>query len=156
MIGYGLQSSLYERRFINRKKAFDWNTVGLDFGNWEEEKIWALDLPAEEINVEKLLWHLDIPYWENDASERWTVTPRDVIDGKLGTTREQDRVKRADTSFPIDIFENKGKLFVLDGLHRLVKLFVQGEGTIKVRIIPKDRFHEIASAYPIELPSDDS
>lgn len=26
-------------------KKFDWNTVGLDFGNWEEEKLWAVELP---------------------------------------------------------------------------------------------------------------
>lgn len=131
---------------------FDWNSVGLDFGNWEEEKIWSLDLPIQEINVERLLWHLDVPYWENDASNRWTVTPRDVMNQKAGTSREQAKTINADTSFPIDLFENKGKLFVLDGLHRLIKLLAEGESKIKVRIIPNDRFSEIASEYPIELP----
>ena len=131
---------------------FDWSAVGLNFGNWEEEKIWALDLPVEEMDIEKLLWHLDIPYWENDASQRWTVTPRDVIDCKKGTTSEQSKTQKADVSFPIDVFENKGKFFVLDGLHRLTKLFSQGKEKINVRIIPKNRFHEIASENPIELP----
>lgn len=133
--------------------SFDWNSVGLDFGNWEEEKIWALDLPIQEIDIEKLLWHLDVPYWENDTSKKWTVTLRDVIDGKDGTTRERERTNRADTSFPIDLFEHKGKLFVLDGLHRFIKLFMQGKRKIQVRIIPKDRFSEIASEHPIELPT---
>lgn len=27
-------------------KVFDWQSIGLDFGNWEEEKIWALELPV--------------------------------------------------------------------------------------------------------------
>ena len=135
-------------------KHFDWNSVGLDFGNWEEDKVWDLDLPVQEMNVEKLLWHLDVPYWENDALERWTVTPRDVMNRKEGTVSEQTRTEKADISFPIDLFENRGKMFVLDGLHRLVKLIVLGEHKIRVRIIPKDRFPEIASEYPIELPLD--
>ena len=133
--------------------SFDWNSVGLDFGNWEEEKIWALDLPVQEIDIEKLLWHLDVPYWENDAGQRWKVTPRDVIDGKDGALYERMRTDRADTSFPIDLFEHKGKIFVLDGLHRLVKLFMQGKQKFRVRIIPADRFSEIASEHPIELPA---
>jgi hypothetical protein len=138
-----------------QKKHFDWKSVGLDFGNWEEEKIWALDFPTQEIDVEQLLWHLDVPYWENDMSERWTVTPRDVMNRKQGTIFEQARTEQADTSFPIDLFENKGRLFVLDGLHRLVKLLFQGNQKVRVRIIPKDRFCEIASNYPIELPNYD-
>ena len=115
---------------------FDWNSVGLDFGNWEEEKIWALDLPVQEIDIEKLLWHLDVPYWENDTSERWTVTPRDVIDGKHGTTHERIRTDRADTSFPIDLFEHKGKIFVLDGLHRFIKLFSNQKLPMIIEIMP--------------------
>ncbi len=133
-------------------KKFDWASVGLDFGNWEEEKIWALDLPVTEIETEQLAWLLDVPFWENDASERWTVTPRDVIDRTPGTSREQERTTQADISFPIDIFENKGKWLVLDGLHRLTKLYMQGAEHIRVRSIPKDRFPEIALDYPIELP----
>ena len=138
---------------LNRAAPFDWNSVGLDFGNWEEEKLWALDLPVQEMDVEKLLWHLDIPYWGNDALDRWTVTPRDVMNRKDGTELEQAKTDKADISFPIDLYENKGKLFVLDGLHRLVKLITQGKRLVNVRIVPKDRFPEIASEHPIELPA---
>jgi hypothetical protein len=34
----------------NRKK-YDWSSVGLDFGNWEEGKIWALGLPTTEMDI---------------------------------------------------------------------------------------------------------
>ncbi len=138
------------------KVPFDWNSVGLDFGNWEEEKVWALDLPVQEIDVEKLWWHLDVPYWENDAGDRWMVTPRDVMNKKEGTTLEQSRIEKADTAFPIDLFESKGRLYVLDGLHRLVKLLLNGETKINVRIVPPDRFSEVASEFPIELPDSGS
>lgn len=136
----------------NKYKHFDWAAVGFNFGNWEEELLWALDIPVQEIDIEKLAWHLTIPYWENDSGQRWTVSPQDVIDKEPGTSKEQEQVKASDTSFPLDLFENEGKLFVLDGLHRLVKQQVEGIQKIKVRIVPKKRFHEVASAYPFELP----
>ncbi len=137
----------------NKYKNFDWKSVGFNFGNWEEELLWSLNLPVEEIDINKLLWHLDIPYWENDTKQRWTVSPRDVINKESDTVSEQKRVDDVDIKYPIDLFENEGKLFVLDGLHRLVKLYNQKQKRIQVRIVPKERFYEIASTHPFELPN---
>jgi len=137
----------------NKYKNFDWQSIGFNFGNWEEELIWALDLPVEEINIESLLWHLDIPYWENDKKERWTVSPRDVINKEEGTIDEQKRVENVEIKYPIELFENDGKYFILDGLHRLTKLYNQKVKVVRVRIIPKERFSEISSEHPFELPS---
>ena len=134
-------------------KNFNWQLVGFNFGNWEEELVWALDLPVEKIDIERLTWHLQIPYWENDLGERWTVSPYDVINKEPETKNEQQRVKDADISFPLDLFENEGKLFVLDGLHRLVKLYSQGEKEVSVRIVPRERFSEVKSEHPFELPA---
>lgn len=138
---------------INKYKNFDWASVGFNFGNWEEEKVWALELPVEEIDIEKLTWHLDIPYWENDSKQRWTVSPRDVIEQSEDTTVEQKRVRDVGLEYPIDIFENDGKLFILDGLHRLAKQYKQKVRKVRVRFIPKERFSEVASEHPFELPN---
>ena len=137
----------------NKYKNFDWKSVGFNFGNWEEELVWSLNLPIEEIDINKLVWHLDIPYWENDKKQRWTVSPRDVMNRASDTMIEQKRVESVDIKYPIDLFENDGKLFVLDGLHRLVKLYNQKQKRIQVRIIPKERFREVASIHPFELPN---
>jgi len=134
-------------------RDFKWDSIGLDFGNWEEEKIWALDLPVTEINIKELLWLFDAPFWENDDGERYMITPWDVVQGNKNATKEIEAMQRADLLYPIDIFENHGKWLVLDGLHRLAKLYKNGEVKVKVRIIPRERFPEIASEYPIELPN---
>ncbi len=138
---------------MNKYKDFDWESIGFNFGNWEEELIWSLDIPVEEININNLLWHLDIPYWENDSGERWTVSPRDVINKEKGTVTEQKKVNDVDTKYPIDVFKNNGKYFVLDGLHRLVNLHNKHLEYVRVRIVPKERFSEILSEYPFELPT---
>lgn len=134
-------------------KQFDWNSVGLDFGNWEEEKIWALDLPVTKINIKELEWHLDCPFWEHDNGERYTVTPRDVLERVQGTGKEYEAVLKADTTYPIDIYFNKDKWLILDGLHRLVKLHSAGATDISVRIITNDTLPLILSDEPIELPN---
>jgi len=138
----------------NKYKNFDWHSVGLNFGNWEESKIWELNLPIEKMDVEELLWHLDIPYWENNDDVRWTITPRDVLNKEEGTSQEYERMLQADTSYAIDVFFANGKWYVLDGLHRLAKLHAKGEKEIHVHKIPKERFHEIESKFPIELPDE--
>ena len=136
----------------NKHKQFDWTSVGFTFGNWEEELVWALDIPAQEIDINRLVWHFPIPYWENDNGDRWSVSPQDVLDKQMYTEKEQKRVQEADTNYPLDLYEHEGKLFVLDGLHRLVKLYAEGKKTIMVRIVPPERFCEVASEYPFELP----
>ncbi|MFZ2189533.1 MAG: hypothetical protein WA057_05570 [Candidatus Magasanikiibacteriota bacterium] len=134
-------------------KKFDWDSVGLDFGNWDEEKIWAMELPIVEMDVNELLWHFDAPWWPNDKGERWTITPWDVINQQEGSIKEQEKMKKADIVYPIEILENKGKWLVLDGLHRLVKSYKQGYKKVKVRIVPRERLPEIHVDDPIELPN---
>lgn len=133
-------------------KNYNWDSVNLDFGNWEEEKIWALQLPVVEIDIKELLWHFDAPWWSNDSGERWTITPWDVINMNQGSANEQIKIEKADLLYPIDILENKGKWLILDGIHRLTKAYKQGQKKIKVRIIPREKLSEIIIDEPIELP----
>ena len=133
-------------------KKYNWSDLGLNFGNWEEEKIWALDLPVTEIDMKDLIWHFDAPFWPNDNGERWTVTPWDVINQAPDTKKEQTNLEKADTNYPIDILENNGRWLILDGIHRLAKLYKQNNKKIKVRIIPRNRLPEILTGDPIELP----
>ncbi len=133
------------------QKNFNWGIVGLDFGNWSEQKVWALNLPVTDIPMQVLLWHFDVPFWHHDNGEQRSITAWDVIKKTQGSTIEQARVEKADTSYPIDIMDNKGKWLVLDGLHRLIKLYQEGHKVVKVRVIPRERLPEILIDEPIEL-----
>jgi len=137
----------------NDPKKFDWNFVGLDFGNWEEEKLWALDIPTSKLDIKELEWHLDCPFWVHDNGERYTVTPRDVLEKASGTKKEQIKVEKADTKYPIDIYFNKDKWLILDGIHRLAKLYQEEAGEVNVRIVTDERMPLILSGEPIEMPS---
>ena len=113
--------------------------VGFDF-DWEPQKVWLLDEPTTEMSLQDLVWHFDIPFlWEGDK----VVTPRAIMDEPNKHPNEYARTLAADISHPIDVMQNKGRWLILDGLHRLMKLYMQGATTVRVRIIPRTRIPEI-------------
>lgn len=109
--------------------------VGFDF-NWSEPKVWALDLPKENVDIRDLEWHFDIPFW-NTAGGQYDLRPRDVMENPEKHREEYSRTMNADMACPIDIMENKGRWLILDGLHRLVKAKLEGKTEVEVRKVPR-------------------
>lgn len=121
----------------------DWEKLGFNFGNWDEKKVWQYNLPLTEINIAELLWHFDIPYYSNDSGDEFTVNAWDIINRKAGTDTEYSRTENADTSYPLDILRYENRWFILDGIHRLIRLYRKGEKRIKVREFPLEKLPEI-------------
>jgi|SRR3989344_4640198 len=109
--------------------------VGFDF-DWDIKKVWKLNYPVEEIDIKELEWHFEIPFW-NTKNSYYDLTPNEVINNPIKFKDEYDRTMKADLSHPIDIMKNKGKLLILDGLHRLVKAKISGYKKVSVRKIPR-------------------
>ena len=109
--------------------------VGFDF-SWSEEKVWALEVPVEEMSIKELIWHFDIPFlWEDDV---YNLKPQDVIDNPENHKKEYERTMKADLVHPIDIMENKGRWLILDGLHRLMKASILKMDKVQVRKVSRD------------------
>jgi hypothetical protein len=114
--------------------------VGFDF-SWSEEKVWALDVPVEEMNITDLTWHFDVPFlWEDGV---YNLKPQEVIDNPDNHKKEYERTMKADLVHPIDIMENKGRWLILDGLHRLMKSSILNMNKVRVRKVPRERIPEI-------------
>ena len=116
--------------------------VGFDF-SWDEKKVWALNVPATEMDITKLIWHFDIPFlWEGGGI--YNLTPREVMEHPQLHQEEYARMLAADLRHPIDIMENKGRWLILDGLRRLMKIYrdIHPE-MIRVRIIPRGMIPKI-------------
>lgn len=115
--------------------------VGFDF-SWSEQKVWRLNQPVEDMPIEELTWHFDVPFlWEGD--DVYNLKPREVLMRPLSHAKEYERTLNADLKHPIDIMWNKGQWLILDGLHRLMKAHLKGDSTVKVRKIPRERVPEI-------------
>lgn len=100
-------------------------------------KLRELPLQIVIIPIEQLIWHFDMPVWEKDGTDDWNLTPWEVIKKKEGSAIHQRRVQEADASYPIIAAEYKSRLVVLDGVHRLVKAYENGQKTIRAKIIPE-------------------
>jgi hypothetical protein len=112
--------------------------AGFDF-DWDEKKVWALDVPSEWVPIGELSWHFDLPFLGDD----YALTPRQVLDNPGEHGAEYYRTMQADLIHPIDVMENKGRLLILDGLHRLMKASKEGHDKVAVRKIPRSRIPEI-------------
>jgi hypothetical protein len=116
---------------------------GFDF-RWDIKRVWALDIPVEEIDVAELDWIFDLPFW-SDGQASYNLTAREVIANPEKYPDHHNRLQECDTSYPIDIMKNlKGKWLILDGLHRLVKLVTDGNTKVKVRKLSRDLISQIS------------
>lgn len=107
--------------------------------HWNEEDIWNLSYPMEELDIRELTWHLYYPFWNN-----YTLRPIDVINNKDLYTEEYNRIINSDLSYPIDIMGNYDRWVILDGLHRLSKYYILNERKVQVRRIPRSEISRIA------------
>jgi len=113
-----------------------------DLPFWRDDrKLWALEVPVEEMNIDELRWIMDVPFWEDDDGNI-VITPNEVIQNMDRYPDHRDRIQNADNSFPLDVMKNKkGEWLTLDGLHRLVKQILEGRKTVRVRKIPREIVH---------------
>lgn len=119
---------------MNRELPAIIKEVGFNF-HWEESKVWALDLPVEEMPIDDLVWHFDVPFWFSPGGF-YDLKPRSVIDNPEQYEKEYQRTMNANLSHPLDIMLWKGRWLLLDGLHRLAKAYILGQKTVKVRKVP--------------------
>lgn len=119
---------------------------GLDF-DWDEQDVWQLDYPTQEIDIQQLTWHFEIPFWDWDG-QTYNLTPHQVLSHPELYQAQYKRIMSADTNYPIDVMPNQaGKLVILDGLHRLVKHHINGRTLVPVRIIPRSEIQRLSRSY---------
>ncbi|MEU4197291.1 hypothetical protein AB0E69_35705 [Kribbella sp. NPDC026611] len=88
--------------------------------HWQLAKLRELDLKVEPVEIADLVWMFDLPLWQLDG-ERFRVTPHQVAETPMNYRAHYQRVMDADLDFPVNLVAYRGRLVVLDGIHRLLK-----------------------------------
>lgn len=101
----------------------------------DSPKLWAINIPIEEIPISQLEHNLDIPYLEQEGTDDWNLTPRMLLTNFEKEISHAKKVNAADLSHPIEIYLHKNTWIILDGVHRFTKIVQLGAKTIKVRKI---------------------
>ena len=111
--------------------------VYFDF-DWDRRAVWALNVEVETIEREALEWHLDLPFWSSQPpAPFFDLVPRSVIEDPSVHLVHARRIAEADMSFPLDVMEHRGRLCIMDGLHRLARAVRDERDTVRVRRIPR-------------------
>jgi hypothetical protein len=104
----------------------------------DEPKLWAVDISVEEIPITEIEYNLDIPYFEQEGTNDWNLTPRMLIKNFDKELFHAKQVNEADLKYPIEIYFHKNKWIILDGVHRFVKAIRLGLKTIKARKVSEE------------------
>src|SRR5680860_904045 len=81
---------------------------------WDKQKLWHIDLPIVEMNVEDFLWYLELPFW-SDGGESMTVTPLEIVSDRETYRRQYERTISADLAYPINAIYINDRWLVMDG-----------------------------------------
>ena len=130
------------------------------FGIVDVQKLWEItkNTPSQEVRVSHLWFMLDRPIWsswegvENPTEPEKDLTPRQVIENPQLSSYHWKAIQKADLKYPILVFWPDGEQWpidILDGLHRLSKVYLQHGRTIRVIKVTKA---DIAHAKPIAGP----
>jgi hypothetical protein len=111
--------------------------VYLDF-DWDKRDVWALEVESELVDRRILDWHLDLPFWSTrPPAPLFDLTPRRVVESPASHAVHARRIDRADLNCPLDVMEHRGRVCIMDGIHRLAKALLVGKDRISVRRIPR-------------------
>ena len=91
----------------------------------EEELLWKIEIPIEEILISDIEYNIDIPYLEQIGTDNWNLSPRMLIENFQKETYHANIVRQVDIKYPIEIYLFKEKRIILDGVHRFTKAIMQ-------------------------------
>ena len=105
--------------------------------NWSNAKVWALELAVHEVPLSDLEWHLAIPVWSTVPGRRlFDLAPMTVLEHPREHGRHYARVLDTSVHYPIDTILWEGAWVILDGVHRLAKLWLARARNVRIRRVP--------------------
>lgn len=125
-----------------KKYAFDFEV--------DVEKLHKLKAPITNITFANLEWHLDITPWDHEGRPL-AIGPRQVLNNPSQYARHYARIIGSDISFPLDISYNNGRWVIIDGLHRLTKIFMAGAQKNDLVAVRVHSHKDLISCMDLEL-----
>ncbi|EOA8959617.1 hypothetical protein ACIMS1_005367 [Vibrio harveyi] len=104
--------------------------------DWNEQIVWEEKAEIEQIPISKIDYLLVLPFWEKPGykSESFNLSPMDVLRNPDLYQNHFARIIDSNCEYPLDFLLYEDKIWILDGLHRLCKLYLEGSEYVSVRI----------------------
>ncbi len=106
--------------------------------DWDVRRVWELSATPETVPIGALNFLLTNPFWSKnpDSFTDFDLCPIDFLSGRFNSRYHRERIQRADTFFPLDFIEENQRLWIVDGIHRLAKLFQKEDSHVQIRKHP--------------------
>lgn len=101
--------------------------------NWDNRKVWALDIFTDVEAVSDFTWMTSTAWWGEKNKAWFCIKPMDVLRDPSVSPAHWERIQNADKSLPIHAVRRNGRSVIVDGLHRLCALWMDGEEWVKVK-----------------------
>ena len=115
--------------------------------NWDVRKVWALDTLPMVIPREDIDYLLYLPLWSSIPNNgmMFDTTPMEVIDDPFSYKHQHERIAKADLSHPLEMLLMDYRPWILDGVHRLARLYIEEIEMVAVR------FHSESTISKIKI-----
>ena len=103
--------------------------------NWDVRKVWALETLPMTIPREDLDYLLYLPLWSSIPNNgmMFDITPMQVIEDPFSYKHQHERIDKANISLPVDMLLMDYRPWILDGVHRLARLYIEEIEKVSVR-----------------------
>lgn len=115
--------------------------------------LWDLRENTFTASITDFEWQLNCPFWKTKKGYSFNLSPMEVILSSDEYKDHYQRILDADTSYPVVVSAFEGKHVILDGLHRLSKLYLQGADLLVCDFVPVDRLRRHGQNEPDHFPS---
>jgi len=109
--------------------------------NCDVEKLNTQGIPVTSVEIKELVWIFDLPLWGKDG-ESWNLTPWDIINRVPGSESQRKRVENVDLNFPILVYRKNNRWIVVDGVHRLVKMYLEDKSIVSAKVLSEGMLKE--------------
>ncbi len=101
--------------------------------SWDQARLWSVARPPTTSRVTDLRWHYELPWWRGNDNRWFSVSPRDYLENPAEFPEHESRISSSDLAFPLHGVRRRGRIQLLDGIHRLVR--ADGLGRLNVDVI---------------------
>lgn len=114
--------------------------------DWNREALWAVPRAPVQLEIAELRWLYDLPLWRGTDGRWFQVTPHDYL-AKPDEYPEHDaRVRTVDLTYPLHAIRRRDRLFLLDGVHRLVRADLDRREHVQAVVVSPDDLPKFARA----------
>lgn len=108
--------------------------------DWDVAAVWSLPALAVDEPIERYTYLLHLPLWSSVSGKGmlFDVSPMEVLNSPERYPHQARRTSEANEAFPIDTVIYGDRKWILDGMHRLAKAYLQGAKKIAVRTHPEE------------------